>query len=159
MRAAKVWPTAIVGVLAIHVIATGLMMRAAGGDEGNAVEPDYYRRAVAWDSTAAARARAAGLGWSVVAEIGPIGDDGRAQVTVGIRDAQGAPVTGAEVRVEAIHNAHARHHAGGALTESAAGDYAAPLALRWAGRWELRIGIVHDGITVPVSLRREAFRS
>jgi len=158
MRAAKLWPIAIVGMLAVNVLATGVLMWAANDDEANAIEPDYYRKAVAWDSTVAARRHGAELGWRLDASIGALGADGTAAVAVTLADSTGAPLEGAAVTLEAIHNAHARHPLRAALPSAGAGRYEARVPLRWAGRWELRLEIARDGVRVPVSVRREAVR-
>lgn len=157
MRAARLWPIAIVGMLAVNVIATGVLMWAANDDEANAIESDYYRKAVAWDSTMAAQARGRALGWTLDATLGAIGSDGMADVAVTLADRTGAPLDGAAVALEAIHNAHARHPLRAALAPAAGvpGRYEARLPFRWAGRWELRLEIARDGARVPVSVRRE----
>jgi nitrogen fixation protein FixH len=158
MRAAKLWPIAIVGMLAVNVIATGVLMWAANDDEANAIESDYYRKAVAWDSTVAARERGVALGWSMDATLGTLGADGMATVAVTLADSAGAPLEGAAVTLEAIHNAHARHPLRATLTPSAPGHHEARLPFQWAGRWELRLEVARDGVRVPSSVRREAVR-
>jgi nitrogen fixation protein FixH len=158
MRAAKLWPIAIVGMLAVNVIATGVLMWAANDDEANAIEPDYYRKAVAWDSTVAARDRGAALGWTMDVTLGPLGEDGGATVTVALADSTASPLEHAAVTLEAIHSAHARHPLHATLVPAAPGRYRARLPLRWAGRWELRLEIARDGVRVPASVRREAVR-
>ena len=158
MRAAKLWPVAIVGMLAVNVLATGVLMWAANDDEANAVEPDYYRKAMAWDSTVAARRRGVELGWRLDASLGAIGGDGTGVVSVTLADSTGAPLDGAAVTLEAIHNAHARHPVRATLAPAGAGRYEARVPLRWAGLWELRLEIARDGVRVPTSVRREAVR-
>lgn len=160
MRAARLWPIAIVGMLAVNVIATGVLMWAASDDEANAIEPDYYRKAVAWDSTLAVRERGRALGWTMDAALGVLAPDGMATVSVALADSTGAPLDDAVVSVEGIHNAHARHPLHGTLVRDpgSPGRYEARLPFRWAGRWELRIEVARDGERVPVSVRREAVR-
>jgi nitrogen fixation protein FixH len=158
MRGARLWPMVIVGMLGVNVAATGVLVWASRDDDANAIEPDYYRKAVAWDSTAAARARGAALGWTLDAAVGPIDADGGAPVSVTLGDRAGLPLEGATVTMEAIHNAHARHPVRATLAAAGPGRYSARVPLRWAGRWELRLEIARDGVRVPASLRREAVR-
>lgn len=155
-RAARFWPAAVIGMLTLNVAGTLVFMWAANDDEANAVEPDYYRKAVAWDSTAAARRRAVDLGWALEATIGPIGSDGAADLSVTLRDRAGAAIEGATLAVVAIHNAHARHPLAAAVPAASPGRFESRLPLRWAGRWELRFEITRDGVRVPMSVRTEA---
>lgn len=157
-RSARFWPIAIVVLLAANAAGTAILIRASGGDDVHAVEPDYYRKAVAWDSIAAARHRAAELGWRLPATLGPIGDDGGAELQVTLLDRAGAPMSNASLRVVAIHNAHAHHAVEAELSATAPGQFAARLPLRWAGRWEMRFTIERAGERVPVSTRLEAAR-
>ena len=157
-RAARFWPAAVIGMLTLNVAGTLVFMWAAGDDEANAVEPDYYRKAVAWDSTAAARQRASDLGWTLDAAIGPIGADGSAQVGVTLRDRAGVAVDGTTLTVVAIHNAHARHPLAATIPAVSPGRFEARLPLRWAGRWELRFEIARGLLRVPMAVHVEAAR-
>jgi hypothetical protein len=56
--------------------------------------------------------------------------------------------------VIAIHNRDASRHLVADLAEDADG-YAAPLALRHAGRWELRIDAARDSAHFVARLRRD----
>lgn len=154
-RAARFWPIAIVVLLAANVAGTVVMIRASGGEDANAVEPDYYRKSMAWDSIATARQQAAALGWTLRAQLGPLDAQGVAALDVTLLDRDGAPIDDALLGVEAIHNAHARHPVSATLAATAAGRYTAHLPLRWAGRWELRFAIAHAGRVVPIAVRAE----
>ena len=52
-------------VLALTVAGNLWVMRIANADPSFSVEPDYYRKAVDWDSTMAQRARNEALGWQL----------------------------------------------------------------------------------------------
>ena len=120
-RAARFWPIAIVVLLAANVAGTVVMIRASGGEDANAVEPDYYRKSMAWDSIATARQQAAALGWTLRAQLGPLDAQGVAALDVTLLDRDGAPIDDALLGVEAIHNAHARHPVSATLAATAAG--------------------------------------
>ncbi|MBX3174423.1 MAG: FixH family protein [Gemmatimonadaceae bacterium] len=132
------WPVLITASLLFTVGVNVVMLFAAGADpNGTVVEPEYYRKAVEWDRTMAQRATSDALGWQAEVAMGSSSPDGR-RVTVKLRDASGAPVTGADVRVTLIHNLEAAHPLQSALT-ARAGEYSAELAATRAGRWEVRV--------------------
>jgi nitrogen fixation protein FixH len=145
MKPGRWWPIAVVAVLAITVLANVVVLWVASDPDAEAVEPDYYRKAVAWDSTRVERARNLALGWRLDATVGPLGGGG-AEVRARLADAAGAPLAGATVELEAIHNRIAAHPvhavlfpAGGAGGE--AGVYAAAVPLARPGLWELRFTV------------------
>jgi hypothetical protein len=70
MNGAKLWPIAVVSVLAVTVAANVVLLVQAGDPDAAGIEPDYYRRAVAWDSTLAQERRNISLGWQLAAELG-----------------------------------------------------------------------------------------
>lgn len=135
------WPIGITVVLGLTVVANFWVMRVANDDPSFAIEPDYYKKAVAFDSTIAEERRSATLGWSASASIVAGGANG-ATVTVTLRDAQQQPVQGATVRIAALANARANTILSANLTESAPGEYRAPLAAQRPGQWEVRVDAV-----------------
>lgn len=154
MKPAALWPLAVIAVLAVTVGANAWLLWEARDPNGAAIEPDYYRKAVAWDSTASRTARSEALRWSADASLGASAD-GRAHVRVTLADSAGAPVSGARVSLEAIHNLEAARRAHAALPETAPGVYETEAALDRAGLWELRLTAVRGGDLFLVSLRRE----
>lgn len=134
MKPAAAWPLALAGVLALTVVANVAMLAAANAPGGTRVEPDYYRRALAWDSTQAERARSAALGWRADAAFTHAGE-----LALALRDAADHPVTGARVEVLAIHNLEPGPPVAWSLGEVAPGSYGARVRPGRAGRWELRV--------------------
>jgi len=155
MRAARLWPLAVSAVLALTVGANVLLFRAAHDRNAAAVEPDYYRKAVRWDSTMAEERASAALGWHADAGLGPLARAG-AQLTVRLAGPGGAPIEGATVTVTAIHNLDALHHVNARLAPLGGGVYGARLPLRHAGLWELRVEAARGGERFRVTLRRDA---
>ena len=149
------WPVAIVGVLAVTVLANVVLLIEADGKGAAVVEPDYYRRALVWDSTRAAEVRSDSLGWRAEAAFGPLGADGRAELRVRLLDRDGAAVTGARVRVSALHNTYADRPVEAALTALAGGAYGARLPMIHAGLWALRIAADRGPDHFGAELRRE----
>ncbi len=167
MSPARLWPIAIVAVLIVTVAANAVLLYEASDREAAAVEPDYYRRALAWDSTLAQERRNASLGWRLAAELGTPGPEGT-PLLVRLADMRGFPVARAEVTVEAIHNRAATQPVRATLrpveqgaegahgAEGADGAYAAALPLAHRGLWELRFVVRRGGERFTASLRREA---
>jgi nitrogen fixation protein FixH len=152
---AALWPLAVVAVLAITVGANAWLLWESRDPNGAVIEPDYYRKAVAWDSLAARQARSDGLGWRVDAALGA-SDGRRAHVRVTIADSLGAPVAGATVELEAVHNLDGAHHVLAALPESAPGAYEADAALDRHGMWELRLTARRGDDVFLARVRRDA---
>lgn len=155
MKPAQLWPLAIIGVLAITVGANLFLLKEARDGNGAATEPDYYRKAVAWDSTMAQSRADAALGWTIDAQAGAVGAQ-PGVVTCTLRDSAGVPVNGATVTLEAVHNLEAEHYVHAALTPRAAGEYVSAPVLTRPGLWELRF-TAHRGAQVFTDvLRRDA---
>lgn len=157
MKPAAMWPLAVVAVLAITVGANVWLIWEARDPNGAVIEPDYYRKAVAWDSLAARQARSDALGWTADAAVGPT-DGARAHVRVTLADSLRAPVAGATMTLEAIHNLDGARRARAELAETAPGVYEADAPLDRAGMWELRLVALHSGALFQTSLRRDAPR-
>jgi nitrogen fixation protein FixH len=155
MRGARLWPLAIAAVLGLTVAANTWIFWEARDRNAAAVEPDYYRKAVAWDSSMADERRSAALGWRAEAELGAVAAAGTA-LTVRLAGPDGAPLDGATVEVTAIHNLDALHHVDARLAPLGGGAYAARLPLRHVGLWELRLRAVRGADRYRVTLRRDA---
>ncbi|HSQ59304.1 MAG TPA: FixH family protein [Acidobacteriota bacterium] len=153
MKAKALWPLAVVGALAVTVAANVALLVVASDSRHIAVEPDYYAKAVAWDSTMAVRDGSRALGWRLDAELAPA--PGGASLRVAIADPGGAPVAGAAVRVEAIHNLDSERRVRAPLRESGPGRYEAALPLGHRGLWELRFDATRGSERYVVSLRRD----
>lgn len=153
MKAKALWPLAVVGALAVTVAANVALLVVASDSRHLAVEPDYYAKAVAWDSTMAVREGSRALGWSLDADLAPAA--GGASLRVAIEDREGVPVAGAEVRVEAIHNLDSGRRVRAPLREQGPGRYEASLPLGHRGLWELRFDATRGSERYAVSLRRD----
>ena len=141
MNAAHRWPVGLGLVLALTIAGNVVVYRLATRRDARAIEPDYYRKAVAWDSTQAVAARSRALGWRLEATLGGAAA-GRAPLAVGLSDDGGAPVSGALVRVEVFAVARADERLDTALAETAPGRYA--LALPVAGTEWLEVRVTAD---------------
>lgn len=149
-----VWPVFVIGALAATVAANGVMLWASSGHNAAAVEPDYYRKAVAWDSTLALRRHSADLGWRLEASLGATREAG-SELSVRIAGSDGLPIAGAEVRVEALHNSESNHPVVAALRTGADGSATAILPLRHPGLWELRFDATRGSDRFVTMLHRD----
>jgi nitrogen fixation protein FixH len=142
MKPGMGWPIGVGVILGVTVIANLIVMRVANNDPSFAIEPDYYQKAVTFDSTIAEARRSATLEWTATATI--VADDagGPPTVTVTLLDATRQPVAGATVSVSALANARANDVLTATLHETAPGQYQAPLAARFVGQWEVRVDAV-----------------
>lgn len=154
MKRGAGWPIAITVVLAVTVGANIFLLRVATEPNAYATEPDYYRKAVAWDSTAAAERASAATGWTGDATI--VARGRRLEIRLRFVDAAGAPVTGAAVHVTAIHNLAAATPSELIATPAPDGGYVATLPVAREGLWELRVTAVRGGDRFTADLRREA---
>jgi nitrogen fixation protein FixH len=118
----RFWPWFIGALLLATAAAQGVMLYAATHDPTFSVEPDYYAKAIAWDSTMASERESSRLGWHAEADIAStVGGDGKVSVT--LADSAGAPVAGATVAVVLVSNLDAEHPRHVSLAAAGAGRY------------------------------------
>jgi hypothetical protein len=133
------WPAFIAGALALQVLASVVTIYIATSNPSYAVEDDYYQKALAWDAKQAQDRRNLELGWTLLFEVEPAERaGGEAVLSVEIDDADGAPVNGALLAVEAFHNARADDVLRAPLDGRADGRYSASLPITRRGLWEFR---------------------
>jgi nitrogen fixation protein FixH len=156
MKPGALWPAAVVGALTVTVAANVAMFVLANGGNRAVVEPRYYERAVAWDSTMAEIARSEATGWTATAVLAPGADRARdPRLTVRLADRAGRGLEGATVRVEAIHNLDSERGVHATLLARGNGVYATDLPLRHRGLWELRVTASRGGERFRADLRRD----
>ena len=156
MKQGMGWPIGVAVILGATVAANIVVMRIANDDPSFAVEPDYYRKAVHFDSTMAQQRENISLGWGIQTQIDSIGDGTHTRLTVQLRDASSYPLPGARVAVMARHNARANDTLTAVLTEAAPGMYSAELPIARAGEWEVRVDAAHGSQRFSASSRVNA---
>lgn len=129
-------------LLSVGIQATAFVLSIT--DPSFAVEPDYERKALHWDDHMRQVERNRRLGWRAEVETAGARRWGDAPLTVDLVDADGLPVEGAEVRVEAFHNARAGRRYTAEARPVGPGRYRALLPLRRPGIWEVRIAARRD---------------
>lgn len=156
MRRGRAWPFAIAGILLAGVGANVGLIILASSDPSAAIEPDYYRKALAWDAEMAQQQRNIALGWSVhsALQLGREGADGLLELT--LADSSGRPLTGAEVTALVMHNARAAAVQSVALRETGKGHYTAHVAAQRPGLWEIRISVQREAQVFTARERLQA---
>ena len=155
----RIWPAIIIGALAANVVFGIVLARVANRGSSLAVEPDYYTKAVQWDSAVAEARRSSALGWHVSPALTAVGDEQGAVLSLAMRDAAGAPIIGAVVRVEARQVAHADENLVATLVADDPGAYRAALPMVRAGLWEVRVDATRGAEHFTTMLRLDASRS
>ncbi len=140
------WPIAMASILAFTVVVNLFVFRLAASDPSFSVEPSYYQKAVHWDDELAQRSHNAELGWQATTQLVAL-KDGVTRLSVRLTDAAGAPLDGADVRLEAFAISRASQVARLALSaadDPSGGVYSAILPDGESGRWELKLNVTHD---------------
>lgn len=150
LESGRLWPWFIAALLVATAGGQFVMAYAATHDPTFAVEPDYYRKAVAWDTTMLRERENLRLGWQATGSMARSGAG--ATVRVALNDSNGSPVSGAVVRVLAIHNLDGSHPVAIVLRESGPA-YTGDLPGAHRGLWELRVDVVRGTSHFTPSLR------
>jgi nitrogen fixation protein FixH len=156
MKRGSWWPIGITAVLATTVAANVWVATIANDDPSFAIEQDYYKKAIAWDSTLAQSRTNAMLGWHLTPILAPIGAEGRARLRATLTDSTGAPISDATVRVSALQVSRANDIQQVTLAASRGGVYEAQLDARLRGQWELRFDVTAGSIHFTDVARVEA---
>ena len=159
MKPGMGWPIGVIVILAASMAANILMMRIANDDPSFAVEPDYYRKAVLYDSTLAQTHRNLDLGWGVQAFADSIARGRPTRLRVVLRDERAQPLLGAVVDATVLFNARANDLVTATLTDDGAGVYSATFPINTPGEWEVRVNVTRDTSHFTSSTRLTAVRA
>jgi nitrogen fixation protein FixH len=158
MKPEKRWPVGVSVVLGVTVAVNAVLYYVAGADPSFAIEPNYYAKAVKWDSTVAQTKRSAALGWRLSPALTPIVPRVGARLSVTLTDSTGAPITDAIVKVSALYNARA-----GTVLESVlrpdTNGYDTILGISNAGLWEFRFDVTRRRQHFTSTVRLDAVRA
>lgn len=153
------WPGIVVCLLGANVVGTLYAAYIAGSDPHAVIEPDYYQKAVGWDSTMAQGRRSDALGWQVTPSLGALGTARTSMLGLSVLDSAGRPVTGASVHVDAIAVMQADSVLRSTLDDLGSGAYSAGLALRRTGLWEVHVSVVRGTERFTRTLRLDVSAS
>jgi len=158
MKKGMGWPIGIVAILAATVVGNIAVIVVTRDDPSFAVEPDYYRKAVAWDSTQARIAKSDALEWTVSAAISADAT-GADVLTLSLVDQTGAAVHDARVTGTLLHVARANDVQTVVFTETPTGQYAATVPMTRRGMWELRMAAVRNAEQFQQTVRIDTDRA
>ena len=144
MKTGMGWPIGVAAILGVTVIANLVVMRIANSDPAFAIEPDYYKKAVAFDSTMAIERQSLDLGWTATSSFSTGDRSDGPTLTVTLADRQAHPIEGALVTIVALANARANDMLSATLREVSPGRYQSPLAARFTGQWEVRVDAMRN---------------
>jgi len=134
------WPAFVVVLLLMNAGLAAVMIYYATTDKTFAVEPDYYRKAMNWDTFAAMRDASAKLGWSVQLRVRAAEDErARPRLVLHVADREGEPVSDVQFRGVAFHRARASERLELAFANAGDGEYECEAAMSRAGLWEVRL--------------------
>jgi nitrogen fixation protein FixH len=151
---AAIWPW-VPALLLVSLLGTQLaVLSSVLDDPGFASEPDYYRKALHWDTQQARARESQALGWVARASVVGATPAARA-VSVSITDASGAAVSGAAVRATAFPNTRAGQARELSFREVSPGMYRAELGAARPGIWELRCSATRGQARFESTLRFE----
>lgn len=159
MKRGMGWPIGIAITLGIVVVANISIAIVASDPNALVVEPDYYQKAVDYDATMRQDSVNAQLGWRIVPSLGRVSPDSSAELRVELRDAAGAPLSGATVSVIAVHNAIANAPVTATLGDAGRGAYVARLPMHRVGQWEFRFDVRRGVERFTADLRLDAARA
>lgn len=152
-RKGRFWMLLPFVLLGAMLLGWGYMVSVALDDPSFSVEADYYEKAIGWDAHQAEVAHNQELGWQLTTQLEAQGGDVVLAAT--LRDARGAPLSGARVSVEAFPVARGTQVLNAVFTERGGGVYAAALPMRRVGLWELRFVVERGGERFTAVKREE----
>ena len=155
-RAGRFWAWVPALLLGSMLAGLGTLTCIAVNDPHFALEPDYYAKAVKWDRTQAQAAESAASGIQL-SLLQPLTADagGHVELRVNVVDREHAPLTQAQVQLEAFPNAYASRIQRAVLRELEPGVYGCQLERAGAGLWELRLNVTQGSRSFRQVLRQD----
>lgn len=137
----RMWIVGIFALLGINFTVVGVTVYFALSDPSAAVEPDYYRKGLAWDATARQNEHNRRLGWSADVRIEHAAANQPAQLRVRLANKLNEPISGAKIECVYFANTNSGKRATVTLTAvpSEPGVYAAPIDVDRDGMWHVRL--------------------
>lgn len=138
-RAQWLWPMIIVGLLLMNVTIVIVTVILAAGDPSAAVEPDYYAKALAFDSTMKQREASAKLGWTAEPSLRTAADGRTPELVVRLNDRDHQALSGAAVTITAFPSVRSGERQSLSATAAQPGVYITPIRITRGGIWIIRI--------------------
>jgi hypothetical protein len=145
------WPIYLGSLLAMSVVASGVIVWVATRPDTPRPIKGYYEAARAWDADEAVAEASRQLGWTVRYELPsdvPHTPRMPRPVDVRVADRDGNPVPGLAGRLFAIRSSDTRLNQSGELTAlpQTPGGYRTLVRIDAPGAWELRIDVRRDAL-------------
>ncbi len=131
-------PWAFAGSLAIVVVVNGALAYFAVSSSTGLVNDHPFEAGNGYNRVLDAAAAQDALGWHGDVRFTPAGA-GKGEITARFTDRDGRPVTGLSVTAHVVRPVESLPAATVALSETAAGRYAADTLLARPGQWEVRL--------------------
>lgn len=136
-------PYSFFGFFGVVLAVNGVMLAYALGTFNGLSVDGAYDRGLNYNETLAEFETQRALGWDLDVAFAP--DESRAgDLMVSAHDRAGNPLHQAAITASLIRPTQEGSDFTVALTEGAAGTYAAPIQLPLPGQWQLRLDIVHE---------------
>ncbi|MBY0313791.1 MAG: FixH family protein [Phycisphaerales bacterium] len=137
----RMWVVGIFALLGINFTVVGVTVYFALSDPSAAVEPDYYRKGLAWDETARQNEHNRALGWSADVRFEQAAAGQPAQLRVRLANKLNEPISGAKIECTYFANTNSGKRSTVTLSAfpSEPGVYAAPVDLDREGMWHVRL--------------------
>ena len=104
---AIIWPTMIIGMLAVNVVIVAVTMVAAHKGGGASISPSYDERALRWDDHRREMAQSNALGWNCFAQIDrPARDAASGTLRISLTAASDQPVEATKLTIQLFHSGH-----------------------------------------------------
>ena len=151
----RFWAWVPAGILVSLLGAQLIVLHFVLDDPSFALEPDYYKKAMAWDARREAERQSLALGWQSEFSVTPSGKASRMRLRVRLRGPDGSQISGAALRIVAFANARASGVQESELRESSPGVYEGEISSGRPGLWEFRLQAQRGKDTFQQVLRRE----
>lgn len=148
----RMWPWIVVALLVFMASMMGVLFWKATGDPTHVVEPDYYDKAMKWDSTAAVQQKSVRAGWTVKLDFRPVPGELLAEagaevpntlVVVQLQDSTGKVLTDVAVHLRAYFSARA-DRIFEADMQAMGREYGAAFRLGPPGLWEFEVQALRE---------------
>lgn len=143
----RIWLVIIVSLLLMNATIVAITVYYATSDKSVVTEPDYYAKAVDFESVIKQRETSALLGWSAAPSLRAAIDGRTMELVITLADREGQPLSGASVSAVAFANTRAGQRQPLTLTsvDQASNKYASPIMIDRSGVWNIRITATRDG--------------
>lgn len=138
-------PWIYAGGMAVVVLVNAIMVTFALSTYSGLAHKEPFSRGLAYNALLDTVERQERLGWQPSLAVAAPGADGTRAVTLGIADGEGKLLQGADARVVLVRPVGTSAAIEFAMSEIAAGRYAAVVALPASGQWDARISVAHGG--------------